>query len=387
MEELFEALWANPFDDEHRLVVADALQQIGDPQGELAILQHRRADNLRVRERELIAQIAGDVAWLDRASDTQVIGLLWHLGWIRRARLQLHGGEMTGDYEQAFTARAERLFATRAAKLVEHLELSVTRHWTRNVLFEDLIVMLIAHGPYPALRVLEIGGFIKSLDEEGTYSTRDLSAVYITNKTWPDGARICVLMAMCPRLEEVRLQGNVANLGAIDLPSLRVFELCTSSLGSKALASLAAANWPALERLVLWFGDCEYGGGDPCTADEVARFVVELETKCPALRHLAIANSPCTDAIVYQLAAEPPRELFGRLTGLDLSLGTLTTPGAHVLAGMRPWLPSLTLLDVSQNYLGTDALGQLTKAYHGCELRTGPQSDDLGEPHYVSIGE
>jgi hypothetical protein len=164
-----------------------------------------------------------------------------------------------------------------------------------------------------------------------------------------------------------------------------VFEICTSSLGTTSLEALDATTWPALERLVLWFGDCEYGGGDPCVADDVAAFVRNLEGKCPQLHHLALANSMCIDGILDELAATPPRALFERLTGFDVSLGTLG--GVDALIALRPMLRGLSVLDVSQNYLSPAEQARLVEAYGGCEVRLGRQNEDPLTERFCAVSE
>ncbi|HEY0251027.1 MAG TPA: hypothetical protein VGC41_05845, partial [Kofleriaceae bacterium] len=324
---LTERLIAEPFDDELRLVIADAMQQAGDPQGELAILQSRPIDTpeLVTRQAELVQQVLGIGEPLDLADEKQILGVTWHLGWLRRARLQLVNFD---EAPVSAHAHLERLLASPASRLLEQFELVVDTLWTRDVLVEEYLDRLIARGPYPAMRILAIGGFVTD-----GWPDRDISAVYVANRHSPDGdAAISQLVRMCPRLEELRVEGNVFELGPVELPQLRVLELRTSSLGKAALGGLERSRLPALERLVLWFGSCEYGHGDPCEASDVLRFVRTLRGP---LRHLALANLPCADEVVDALVdAELP--VLARLEHLDLSLGTLSRVDA--LIALRPQL-------------------------------------------------
>jgi hypothetical protein len=95
-------LLASPFADELRLVYADQQHRLGDPRGELAVVQDhlRRTPNdaaLRERERQLLADhgeallgaLAARCGPIVEADDKQSLGASWHLGFIRRARLQL----------------------------------------------------------------------------------------------------------------------------------------------------------------------------------------------------------------------------------------------------------------------------------------------------------
>ena len=186
----------------------------------------------------------------------------------------------------------------------------------------------------------------------------------------------------------MRLHGNVAQIGDLVLPRARVVEVCTSALGKEALDGLARATWPALDRLVLWFGDCEYGYADPCDPDEVARFVRTLASACPHLTHLAVANSPWTDEILEDLAASPPEALLARLTGFDVSLGTLGPAGVDALVRMRPDFTRLVTLDVTESYLDAAQLARLGEAYRGCTVRGADQRPPQppGE-RFCSVGE
>ena len=71
LDELFAAVYAAPHDDARRMVLADALQQLGDPRGEFIALQLRRVDV--ARQCELIA--AHDHAWLGGLASVVMPGL------------------------------------------------------------------------------------------------------------------------------------------------------------------------------------------------------------------------------------------------------------------------------------------------------------------------
>jgi len=383
-------LLASPFDDELRLVYADQQQRLGDPRGELAVVQDRLRRHpadaaLRERERQLFAEhgeallgaLAGKCGPIVEADDKQSLGASWHQGFIRRARLQL-----TAARERETPPLYDALLELASAALIEHLELRVRFVWTRAVFFSEYVDKLIARGPRPALRVLEIGGFVDFAPRWGgpghCYVERDISAVYL--------GKVGALWPLCPRLEEVRLHGNCAELGPeLALPALRVFELCGSSCGKESLAVLARATWPRLERLVLWFGDCEYSSEETCDWDDVAQLLASLEAGCPRLSHLALANSTCTDEILETLALAPPIRLLSRLRGLDLSLGTLGPTGVRWLLALAPHLGGLTWLNIANSYLDRESLARLAAAWPGCTILDGSQSSDA--ERYCSVSE
>ncbi|MEO8698463.1 MAG: hypothetical protein ABI867_00435 [Kofleriaceae bacterium] len=380
-------LLANPFDDELRLVYADQQQRVGDPRGELAVIQDRlRRDpdsaELRAAEARLRGALLGTLAGsgeLPNTEDTQPLALAWHLGFIRRARLQL----TNYGREQDAAAELAKLLAHDSAVLLEELQIRVV-NWTRHVPVDAFVEQIIAAGPRPAMRSLDLGDFIEFAPNWGgpghAYVDRDISPVYL--------GRVGELWPLCPRLEEVRLQGNAPVLGpAIDLPELRVLELCGSSIGKERCDVLARARWPALERLVVWFGDCEYGGDEAADWDDVARLLASLDGGCPRLVHLALANSPCTDEILETMVAHPPIALLRRLRRLDLSLGTLGPDGVRSLLQLRPHLEALEWLNVADGYLDATSVARLRAAWPACRILAGSQDDPAESPRYCTVGE
>lgn len=369
---VIDLLLESPFDDELRLVVADAMQQAGNPQGELAILQSRSLDDpaIRTRHDELVHQILPVAAPFSDDPD-QILAVAWHLGWIHRARLQLT------SWNEAATApmqHLEALLASPASRLIEHLELRVGTRWSREAIVEDYLMKLIEHAPYPALRTIEIGCAIVDSHPE-----RDISAVYICNHPgWVAWSRFANL---CPRLEVLRVAGNVFEMGPLALPELRELAIRTSSFGQIALAGFDRSTLPALERCTVWFGDCGHGAIDQCEPADIIGLVHHLDEHCPRLQHLALANLPCADGVIDAL---PAAGLLGRLVSLDLSLGTLASVDS--LVALRPCLAALKVLDVRDNYLTSNEQDRLLDAFAGCEVAVAPQRV-VSDVRYPSVGE
>jgi hypothetical protein len=368
-------LIASPFDDDLRLVYADQQQRVGDPRGELAVIQdrlQRDPENAALLEREdrlfaehwdaLLGPLAEEYERLVESKAEQSIGITWHLGFIRRARLQL-----TQWRTRETPALFDALLALSSAVLIEHLELRVRPRWPHKVVFSSYVEKLIASGPRPAMRVLEIRGAIH-FDAHG--QGRPVEHVHVWDVHI---GRVGRLWPLYPNLEEVRLQGRGADLGPeLVLPALRVFELCGSDVGLAELEVLARATWPSLERLVLWFGHLEYHRNSLDDRD-LARLLASLEAGCPRLSHLALANASCTDELLASLALAPPIELLSRLRGLDLSLGTLSPAGARSLLALRPHLARLEWLNVAGSHLDPESLAQLREAWPACTLLDGDQ--------------
>lgn len=386
-----DQLAAHVDDDDLRLVYADAALGTGHPRGELVMIQHQLGQtpddlSLAAREAELFAEhpeiLLGELAgrWepiqdddARHPRDRLPLQLAWRLGFIEHARLQ--AGEGTPE-----PALVEALLSHPSGALMTRLDLGVFT-WRRHVEFPEVTEPLFAGAPRSTLRTLEIGRIVEDGSTWGgpghIYIDRDISAVSIG----PLGR----LWRAAPRLRELRLQGNHASFEIAPVaPELRVFELCTSSLGRADLLLLAEATWPALERCVLWFGDGDYGGGD-CHVGDVATFLASLAVRAPRLQHLALANHAHTDALCDALFAAPP-SLLANLRGLDVSLGTLGRDGGALLVAHRAALPSLVELNLCDSYLDEDMLEAIGRAYAGCTIFAGSQKDAT-EERYVAVAE
>jgi hypothetical protein len=102
----------------------------------------------------------------------------------------------------------------------------------------------------------------------------------------------------------------------------------------------------------------------------------------PALRHLGLRNAAFADDLARTVPGSP---LAARLDSLDLSMGTMGDEAALVLAESVGHLPKLATLDVSDNFLTEDSLGQLRSVFPGLISRSQKELD--GDYRYVSVGE
>ena len=70
-------------------------------------------------------------------------------------------------------------------------------------------------------------------------------------------------------------------------------EVVTSGLAHKNLSAIAAAEWPRLERLAVWFGDGEYGGGDCSTTEssDSSELMIVTLRRLPILPSTAVPNT------------------------------------------------------------------------------------------------
>ncbi|MFJ5227746.1 STM4015 family protein [Streptomyces sp. NPDC088400] len=157
------------------------------------------------------------------------------------------------------------------------------------------------------------------------------------------------LLEAFPGLRELAVRGGQG----LDFPvtghaGLRSLRVESGGMPPGAAEKIAAADLPSLERLELWLGDDNYGGGT--TVEQLAPLLAG-ERK-PALRHLGLQNSPIQDELAAALASAP---VVPRLTSLSLSMGTLSDEGAEALLNGQP-LTHLTELDLSHHFLSHDMM-------------------------------
>lgn len=362
-------------DDDGWLVYADELQAAGDPRGELIMVQHRlRATPddaaLRERETELLDDddLLGPVgAWQPFTDDkrTHGVSLDWRHGFVRRVRVR---GDQAPDLAPILLHPSFRM--------LESLRLAEPETGREQHYADSYVAPIIDSGPHEALRELVIGPDIeRGLEWAGpgyVYIEVDISAQYLGN--------LGALWKATPKLERLVVIGNDVDFGTFHLPELRTFEHITSSLGRSQLKAIQTAHWPKLERLELWFGDGEYGGGD-CTVTDIRELLAMLAKSTPQLRELAIANCPLVNEIVQFLDCDVVR----RLRLLDLSHGNLRKQGVAALAKLVARLPGLKGLNLAASPLHETELAPLRKAAPHLTIAAGRLSPDRGR--YTAVSE
>jgi hypothetical protein len=167
---------------------------------------------------------------------------------------------------------------------------------------------------------------------------------------------------------------------------LRALRVESGGMPPEAAAAIAAAPLPSLERLELWLGDEDYGGGT--TVEDLAPLLAG-EGK-PALRHLGLQNSPIQDELAAAVASAP---IVAQLTSLSLSMGILTDAGAEALLRGQP-LNHLRELDLSHHYLSDAMMLRIWTELESAGVRvdlTGKRQDpDWNEPYarrYIAVSE
>jgi uncharacterized protein (TIGR02996 family) len=312
--ELVAQIAASPDDDAPYAVLADALQQRGDPRGELIAVQlalagatGERACELRRRDGELVEAHPEWVATM--ADHAEHLVVRWQRGFVAALRVV---ADDDGAGESAWhAAMATPLVSDTLA------EVRVSEHDGRAP--PQSIIDAIAARPPRALRRLGID----DLGWQAMHRTGPLAL----------GA-----LAALP-LDELTVAGSAITLDWRAAPRLRALELRSPPF---QLAQLAAVErWPELRALALWIADTR----------ELAR--VLTPARFPALRSLALVGTEDTDAVARQLAAAP---IASQLARIDLRGGTLTESGAALQL-----LARASELDVRWNAL-TKASGRGLRA-------------------------
>lgn len=236
----------------------------------------------------------------------------------------------------------------------------------------------------------DYGGAIAVLTEQAP-SLVALEDLFIGDFVFPDETEISwatagdasALWKALPNLRTLRLRGGGIGLGRIEHEKLRSLIVETGGLPGDAVASLAAARLPSLEKLVVWFGDPGYGA--EATIDRFVPFFAN--TGFPKLEKLGLKNAAFTDALAEALVVSP---FAPRIMELDLGMGTLTDRGAEALAKGARRFERLERLELDQAYV-TAAGEALLRTEFGAKLNLGEireAEDDGGEfSYYVSVGE
>ncbi|MFH8381275.1 STM4015 family protein [Kitasatospora sp. NPDC018058] len=236
---------------------------------------------------------------------------------------------------------------------------------------EPLDALVAAASRLPALRALFAGDI--------TYEECEIS--------WIQQCDVSPLLTAFPELAELVVRGASEDWdgkGGLALKPLRhealkALRFEAGGLPASVVRSVAACEFPALERLELWLGVDNYGGD--ATINDLTPFLDG--TGLPALRHLGLQNSEFQDEIAAAVAHAP---VVARLESLSLAMGVLTDQGATALLEGQP-LTHLRSLDLHHHFLTEAVQQRLRQALPEVEL-------DLSEPgrpddqwRYVAVAE
>lgn len=321
------ALYAEPADRGPYEVYGDWLVERGDPRGEFVLLGLALEDRpddpaLLARRADLLAR--HEATWLGGLTSsgywpTHPIQIEWRRGLLRKV----------GVFNQYETSEAAQIYRELAqlpaAAFVRDLSIGVSCSYAGGGADDDSALEALRDLPLPALRTLAL-------------SSDDFQL------SWSHIGDVSIANSALASLESLSIEAGRFTLGAIDLPSLRSLSLITGALRAHVVASLAAAKWPALEELSVYFGTDEYGG--ECTIAEARPFLDG--SAFPKVRALGLANSEFSDELAVQL---PRAQILPRLATLDLSRGTLGDDAARTFLDHADAFAHLARLDLSENYL------------------------------------
>jgi len=311
----------DPDDPTAYSVYGDWLQRQGELRGEVIALslaaEAQRAANPKKKPAaqtalgklltKHAAALLGPLARLVRdPADTTAPPFIWRHGFIARAEL---------------TAAPERPVAPMLGELLRH---------PSGRFLRELIVRSDAEGHELAL----------ALEASAPRALRELELRCLV-----DLVDLDALWQPLARLQRLDLTGRRLELGELDLPDLRRLRLAGAQLSGAAVAAVARAPLPRLERLELRFGG---SGADLAVFDDLRPLL--RRTDLSALTHLKLRRAPFAGSIVRELVSAP---LARQLVVLDLSHGSLNPADIEVLvqhkhyfAQLRElWLPLARLRD------------------------------------------
>ena len=300
--ELFAQIAADPEAAAPYLVLADALQQRGDPRGELIAIQvalesASPAQTAELRRREGEALLAHASTWIPLDADIRK-GLVvqWRYGFLHAARVLL-------DRKPVDTLRALLAMPEHAATLAE-LRLGPITNRKRATSWPELEPVLeILRARWPA-------GLRRLFLNEG-----DLHGLERAPPVILDGLGPLDLLVVQSRDVAIR-----------SLPALRRLEIRSADFTLAALPASAT-----LEELEIW-------------ARAPGALAALTPARFPRLRRLAFVGTVGTDELAARLGRLP---VLPQLAALDLTGGTLTEVGLRSLVPVAKRLA----LDVKHNLI------------------------------------
>ncbi|MDP2315496.1 MAG: STM4015 family protein [Pseudomonadota bacterium] len=270
------------------------------------------------------------------------------------------------SYEDAEEDFATRLDALLADKRVGELRGLVIGGWFSEVCEAGPTVLcerLIANASkLRALRGLFVGDIIQ---EECEIS-------------WLHQSDYAPVLRALPQLEELVVRGGEGlRFEGLAHPNLRSLTVQTGGLSGATVRDIVAADLPELRVLTLWLGTDDYGG-DATVADFAPLLAGD---RFPKLEHLGLQDSENADDIAVAIAKSP---LLARLSGLDLSMGTLSDIGGQALLD-SPHLRGLKHLNLRYHYLSADMVKKIRAL--GIEVNAGDRQEGDEDDRYVEVSE
>lgn len=349
------------------LVYGDWLTDHGDPRGELVAVQSELAGattpELVDKEQKLLAE--HKAAWLGDFADLgdDDFACTWRHGFVASWRL----GPPTNKYKKSkldFAASYAKLAALPGMAFVRDIVIGSKDADDWPASWRDVIEAMVEHGLPPALRSLDF--------DRGGYW--DISSTELGD--------VSVLYPRLRSLRALRIEMGQLELGKINLPELRSFEVVTGGLTVDNVESIENAAWPQLERLTIYTGATDNDYGCQVTIHHLEP--IFAAQGLGRLRHLGIANTSFADDLPRVLAAS---RILPQLTSIDLSHGTFGDDGARALIEHAAAFRHLEHIDLSRSYVTPALAAHLQRL--GPKIILDEQQDpgENGEDRYVSVSE
>jgi uncharacterized protein (TIGR02996 family) len=367
----------DPHNDDNLAVYADWLQEQGDVRGELAGLQlATKGKKLSKAAQKLVDEYRtyfwGPLAvyYDPKASeDDRAVFATWRAGWIDE--LELAAPSEYGEWKGPYVADV--------AELVRYVGKLDSARFVRSIVitkpvadgefeFQGAVTELVKLIPsLPCLRRLEIGRF--------DYRDSELSWSHMgsLHKLWP----------LAKHLEYVKLRAGSMELGKIDLPECREFRLETGGLSRGSAKAVAAAHWPKLETLSVWFGSKNYGGD---TSEKDVQPILDAKG-LSKVRHLGLKNCERGNEMFALLAKS---KILKQLDTLDLSMSHITTTALKQdVLPHKAAFAHLSHLDLSRCRLDKEGEKLARTLCKKVELASQDKPSDWegGDYRYCAVGE
>ncbi len=356
--ELEAAIGANPDDSAGYLVYADWLQQQNDPLGELIVGHHHGGDDyVAEHETDLLGSLAD---YKDMLDDCE-----WKNGFLRRVKVAntfdrspLHDGEL----EEFDVVELLEMVLDEAGRFVQDLTVGIVDYEDNGY---DGVMAAIGKRKLLALRTLYLGDFHS---EE-------------TELNWSSLGNAEVLYGGIPNVRDLTLRSGTMHFGTIVLPELRRFATLTGGLQKDAIASIAGAHWPELERLELQIGSSRYDSN--ITPDDLQP-ILDGEGLPATLVHLGLANYEFTNELIPRLVSS---KILPRIRELDLSQGSFGPEGAEALIANKAAFAHLDKLDLSESWLDTPIAARVREALPKAITADQRYDPRYPEDRYIAAGE
>lgn len=192
------------------------------------------------------------------------------------------------------------------------------------------------------------------------------------------------LWAALPQLEKLTIKGSTnLTLGTIEHSNLKHLEIICGGLPTDTIVEIQKAKLPALEKLLLYLGEENYGFDG--SADTIKTFLAESDF--PKLTYLGLADSEIEDEVTEAVFAS---KYINQITTLDLSMGCLSDKGGEILLEKLPQYGNIELVNLSWHFLSDEMMKKL-EGISGKEILLDDQQEaeeDDGEIwRYPMLGE